>query len=71
MAMPELRTVGSILEDYSAAERELARAPEVEWLAILAIMDQLYTEFLEAVAQREAIEEPLSTSRDAFSMSTG
>ncbi len=68
--MPELRTVGTILEDYCAAERELARAPKGEWLAILAIMDQLYAQFVEAVAQSAEVEEPSPTGRDAVATST-
>ena len=53
--MPELRTVEVLLEEWWDAQRELANAPEEQWLAILAIMDQLYTDYLGALNDREAL----------------
>jgi len=58
--MVEHRTDERILEDWRAAERELARAPEPRWLAIMARIDQLQAEYREAIAAREALAQELA-----------
>jgi hypothetical protein len=49
-----LRPVEVILAEWRAAERELAEAPQEEWLAIMARIDQLQDEYGLAMADRQS-----------------
>ena len=51
----ESRSVATIIAEWRDAERELAGAPEDQWLAIMARIDQLQEEYRHAMADREGV----------------
>jgi hypothetical protein len=51
----ESRSVATIIAEWREAERELAVAPEEQWLGIMARIDQLQEEYHQAIADREGL----------------
>ena len=55
--MIERRPVEKIVDEWRAAERELASAPEPRWLEIMERIDLLLAEYRAAVHERTAAAE--------------